>query len=226
MEEMLHVVLVSHLDAGGHIEGDEDRQPRVRHQQMERQAKHAQHVVRIQPGALLRRLRTQGEEVLEDATVDDHPADQRHQHEHTGHADHVEADHPAMQLVVQFEEEVAADGPGQYLAALGVHQEGLELAEVRRLPASRPVRHAFGGRVHPVAVGLGRALDDQLTHLVGTDFHLFQLVQLRCHPAGELLVEHRDGAGEQHDKENPADQQPAPRVQAGHGLAQAHGRTP
>ena len=43
--------------------------------------------------------------------------------EHTGHADHVEADHPAMQLVVQFEEEVAANGLGQHLAALGVHQE-------------------------------------------------------------------------------------------------------
>ncbi|MCY1183598.1 hypothetical protein D9M73_242330 [compost metagenome] len=87
---------------------------------MERQADHAEHVVRVEPGPLPRRLRPQGEEVLEYPPVHDDPADQRHQHEHAGDTDDVQADHAGVQVVVQGEEEFAADRLRQGFAGLRV----------------------------------------------------------------------------------------------------------
>ncbi|CRP11927.1 hypothetical protein PAERUG_P18_London_17_VIM_2_04_10_02621 [Pseudomonas aeruginosa] len=100
MEEALAIVLVDHLQARLHVVDDEDHQAGVGDHQVERQADHPQHVVRVEPGALPRRLRAQGEEVLEDPPVHDGPADQRHQHQHPGDADDVQADHAGVQVVV------------------------------------------------------------------------------------------------------------------------------
>ncbi|MNE55933.1 hypothetical protein D3C80_1508050 [compost metagenome] len=156
----------------------------------------------------------------------DDPADQRHQHEHAGDADDVQADHAGVQVVVQGEEEFAADRLRQGFAGLRVELEVDELAEVRRHPAGRPVGNALGRRAHPEGMSVGLALREPVAHLVGAHRVFHRLVQLRQHPAGEFLVEAGQAAAEQDDEQQPADQQPAPGVQAGHGLAQAHGRTP
>ena len=194
---------------------------------MEGQTQYAEQVVRIQPGTLAVGSRAQGEEVLEDAPVDDHPGDQRHQHEHAGQADDVDPRHAGMQAVVQLEEEVAAQGLGQWLAAGRIEGDVMHLLRSVHFPAQPPVGLALGRPVHPEGVQL--VLDVALqpvAHLVGSHAGGGGLVQRRTHPALQLLVETGDGAGENDHVEQPAGQQTAPGMQARHGLTQIHGRTP
>ena len=47
-----------------------------------------------------------------------------------------------------------------------------------------------------------------------------RLLDLRLHPVIDLLVEHRQAAGEKDGKQQPAEQQATPGVQPGHGLSQ------
>ena len=75
-------------------------------------------------------------------------------------------------------------------------------------------------------VGIGRALAQPVAHLVGAQRLRAGQVQVRLHPAGQLLVEAGQAAGEDDDEQQPADQQPRPGMQAGHRLTQVHGRAP
>ena len=223
MEEALAIVLVDHLQARLHVVDDEDHQAGVGDHQVERQADHPSTLCASSQA----RCRACGRRVKksEDPPVHDGPADQRHQHQHPGDAD-VQADHAGVQVVVQGEEELAADRLRQRLAAHRVQLEGLELAAVARFPAGVPVRRPLARRQHPPGMGIGRALAQPVAHLVGAQRLRAGQVQVRLHPAGQLLVEAGQAAGEDDDEQQPADQQPRPGMQAGHRLTQVHGRAP
>ena len=75
-------------------------------------------------------------------------------------------------------------------------------------------------------MGIGGALAQPVAHLVGAQRLRAGQVQVRLHPAGQLLVEAGQAAGEDDDEQQPADQQPRPGMQAGHRLTQVHGRAP
>lgn len=194
---------------------------------MERQPHHAEQVVGVEPGSLAIGVGPQGEEILEDAPVDDDAADQRHQHEHAGDADDVESGHAGVEVVVQGEPEAAAQGFRQGLPGHRIEGEALELALVRRLVTGPPEGFALTRRTHPERVGIGCLGQQPVAHLVdGQRLLAAAFMQRRTHPAFQLLVEAGDAAAEQNDEEQPGRQQSAPGVQSRHGLAQAHGRTP
>jgi len=229
LAEVLHDVAgIAHLRGGRHVGRNEDRHAGVGQHQMERKTDHAEQVVRIEPGTLAVGLGPQGEEILEDAPMDDHPRHQRDEHEHAGQADDVHADVTGVQVVVQLEEELATQ---RFRHWLGLRAARVEGDVVDRLggvyfPTESPVRLALGRAVHPEGMQLlADVLLQPATHIVRTEAGYHAVMQRRAHPAGEFLVEAGDGAGKDDHEQQPARQQAAPGVQTGHALAQFHGRT-
>ncbi len=124
---------------------------------MKRQRQHRRGVVAVQPGTLAL-AGPEGEEVLEDFLVGDHPADDRHQHEHGGHADQPacpDTRHP-VQLKVKAIEKVAATAGArrQQLAGAGVHH--------RLLAAPAPAAFSLGSVRLPAQLGHRRTGFGQL----------------------------------------------------------------
>ncbi len=194
---------------------------------MEREAHHAEQVVGIEPGALAVGLGSQGEEILEDPPVDDQPRYQRDEHEHARQTDDVHADVARVQVVVQLEEEISAEGLRHGIGPCAPWIEGhvMEGFGAVHLPAEPPVGFPCGGAVHPERMQLLADVALQpVAYVIGALGRDHAFVQCRAHPAVELLVEAGHGAGEDDHVEQPARQQPAPGVQPDHALAQIHGR--
>ena len=204
--------------------------------------KYGHRVMRVEPGALALG-RAEGKEVLEDALVRDHAADQRDQHDHGGDADDPHADAPRMQLIVKIDEMVAALGCALVGMRRVAHADLLagQRVEIGRTIAAlrlEPVgRQALFGALHRpdfphvgLRMGLGHEVQRQLQalravgdlgrrRLAGVR-RLFQRV-LGLHPVADRLFEHRQGAGQENGEQQPGNPQPAPGMQPGHGLAQA-----
>ncbi|MNF82351.1 hypothetical protein D3C84_646540 [compost metagenome] len=180
----------------------------------------------VQPGALAVGVRAQGEEILENAAVDDDAADQCHQHEHGGDGHYVHADPAGVEVVVQGEEEQPADSFRHGLAGGRIQGEAHEFAFVGGLVTGPIERLALARWTDPDGVGVRRLRQHGVAHLVHSQAVAGGCVQRWPHPALQLLVEAGDAAGEEDDEEQPGRQQAAPGVQPRHGLAQAHGRTP
>src|SRR5690606_36714017 len=94
----------------------------------------------------------QGEEVLEYAPVNDDARDQGRAHEDAGQADDVHADLRGVQVVVQREEEVTAQGVRQGRAGDRIEHGAAALPAAVLLPSQLPVGRGLGWRVYPVCV--------------------------------------------------------------------------
>ncbi len=186
---------------------------------MERQQQDGTGIVAIQPGSLAL-ARPESEELLEYLLVDHDAADQRHQHRHRGKTHQPDAQQARhVQRVMEAEEEIAAYRLArlQHLAA--------ERVEIGTLTAS-----LFTGRYRQRRRALGRQADvpARRVRMLGFQPALGRpgrcrlihpaLAQLRLHPHVQFLVEDRDRAGEKDGEQHPAEQQPAPGMQPGHGL--------
>jgi hypothetical protein len=133
-----------------------------------------------------------------------------------------------LQLVVEAIEEVAAAGIAhlQHLTA-----EWVELALLTRAASPLIARHLPGHRQARVA--RARQADHPTPGTAGV---LLQVVlrqrqagfaadlahrDFRLHPVADLVVEVRQGTGEEDREQNPAEDQSGPGVQPGHGLTKA-----
>ena len=129
---------------------------------------------------------------------------------------------------MQLEEELAANGfrHGRGLATAWVEGDIVDGLGAIDFPTQPPVGLALGGAVHPERMQLvADVLLQPATHVVGAQAGRHAVVQRGAHPAREFLVEAGNGAGEDDHEQQPARQQTAPGMQAGHALAQLHGRT-
>ena len=202
--------------------------------QVERQRQHAADVVRIQPCTLAALGGAKGEEVLEDAPVRDHAGEQRHEHQQRGHAhDPAPLQHPSAlvrsaQLEMEAVEEVSPRcGPWREdVAGGGVHQQGLEALARPRVPQQRHLGLALVGQAHDPLGGLRCVLPQGGQGALGDGCRVICLggrqgLEFGAHPVVELGLEIRQRARHEDGKQQPAQQQPRPGVQPGHGLAKA-----
>ncbi len=209
---------------------------------MKRQRQHGGCVVRVQPRALAF-LRPEREEVLEDALVRDHAADDRHQHEHRADADDPAAPdrRHVVQVEVQAVQEVSATGVarfGRLQATRRIERDILVAQRIaallarhvffrRILPGGLDQRIALVGQVDRPARRIGRAL------LQGAHGQLRRLrrgergrrsgcrVQLGLHPECDLVPVIRRRAAHEYQQQQPADEQASPRMHPRHRLPQA-----
>lgn len=151
----------------------------------------------------------EGEEVLENAAVRDHPRDQRNKHQHGGYAHHPAAfEGPApllrgAQLEVEAVEEVAAHGLARVdgLAGLRVHAQRLEAAIARVAPQDVDGKVAVVGQVHDPLRDVGHPAHQRvqgfLRYLRIGGIHRLQSMHLGAHPQVELVLEERQRAGQE-----------------------------
>ena len=217
-------------DARGQVQAVEDHQAAEGDHQVEGQHQHAAEVVRVQPGALGVLAGAQGEEVLEDAPVRDDARQQRNEHQQRGHAHHpASLQHPAAVLGgAQFEvkavEKVAAHGlaRGEHFARLRVQAQGLRaLLFATGAPLQRERGVAFVGQVQAPLRGLRCGALRGLQGLGrGRLARAVASLQFGAHPQADFLAVEAQAAGQEDGKHQPAQHQPRPGVQPGHGLAQ------
>ena len=221
-------------DAAGQVHRVEDHQPAEGDHQVKRQHQDARDVVRIEPRPLAALAGAEGEEVLEDAPVRDHPGEQGHEHEQRGHAHHPAAfQRPAAllrgaQLEVKAVEEVAAHGLADvhWLARLRVHAQGFKAAIATAAPQHIHCRVALVGQVHDPLGYVGHLAVQRSQGFfsgvcLGACCGGGQAVQLGVRPQVQLVSEERQRAREEDGKQQPAQHQPRPGVQPRHGLAKA-----
>ena len=186
---------------------------------MKRQQQHGAGVVRVEPRTLAFG-RAKGEELLEEFFVDHDAADQRRQHAHGQRTDHINPEHAGHE---QGEVEQEKEAPARRLAyrqdftSVGVQGHRYAVAT----PAGRGAQlgRAIIGQAYAPLFGVGLMLA-QVAQATLHGLFVRQMMggQLRVHPVVDLLIEHRQAAGQKNRKQQPAYDQSTPGVQPGQRL--------
>lgn len=215
-------------DAGRHIHGVKDHQTAEGDHQIERQHQHARDIVGVQPGALPALARAEGEKVLEDAAVRDDAGQQGNEHQQRGRAHHPAAlNSPtafvgSAQLKVKAVEKFAATcfSRLKHRTGLRMQEQGLKAAIGLIPPQQVDSWRALIGQAHDEVTHARRMLVQRdLGALRDFAVGRWQAVQLGPHPEIEFVLEKAQRAGDENCKQNPAQNQPGPGMQPGHGLA-------
>ncbi|KPY65513.1 hypothetical protein ALO94_201081 [Pseudomonas syringae pv. spinaceae] len=194
---------------------------------MKRQHQDAQRVMPVQPRTLAL-ARAEGKKFLEDFLVNDDPADECDKHHHRGNGRQPAA--PGMwhlQLVMKSIKEVAATGFARlhFAAGLRIKQFAHEVVALPglalRQPANRQARRAFVRQADEPA----RRPGSMVLQVILSPLHAGTGIKgaqrdLRLHPLGDLILEVGKRARQKNREQQPAKQQPDPRVQPGHCLTE------
>ncbi len=226
---------IGRRDRRWHQREGRDHDAGIGDHELEGQGQHRGGVVRVQPRTLAL-AGAEGEEVLEDALVRHHAGNHRHQHRHGGEGHDPQAQGLRVQVVVEVDEVVAAEGGAaclvvvlvQFAAGLGV-EFGVGVCAVRVEPVGhqavvvvavdRPDLPHAGAGVMPRHV-LHRQIEPaRAIHLHGLARRRLGLgrMVLRRHPVGDGFGEHRQRPGQEDGEQQPGKPQADPGVEPGHG---------
>ena len=215
-----HVRPIARHNAPGQVDRRQRQQAGERDHDVKGQGQDAQRIMAVEPAALPLGW-AKGEDVLEDAFVRDDARYQRDQHHHGGER-----------------REQSAPWIGQFQ---------FEMKAVEKLPAQRFARDRRAayrierageisaitviGRLHHILMGMrggqipaGGTLTIVFQPAGCRDDRICRAgdrSRFRAHPAANFVLEDGQRAGETHDKQHMAQQQPGPAMQPGHGLARA-----
>jgi len=165
---------------------------------MERQQQHGTGVVRVEPRTLALG-RAEGEELLEEFFVNHDPADQRRQHAHRQSPHQIDPQQARhMQGEVKQEEKPATHrfSHRQYLA--GRRIEGHRYAVPSPARGGLQLGRAFVGQADAPLCGVGLVG----AQIIQRGVHRLFVAQVMCgqfgvHPVIDLLIEHREAAGQE-----------------------------
>ncbi|MNE20705.1 hypothetical protein D3C80_1138390 [compost metagenome] len=220
------VIAIAGNDAGRHHQRHEDHQAAVADHQVKRQHQHANGVMPVEPGTLAL-ARTESEELLEDLLVGDDPGHQAQEHDERGKGRQPAAPGVRhLQLEVEAVEKIAATGLARLQFGAGGRVEGFGSKVAAPATGLRPAhaqrRFAGIGQLDEPAARRRRMLLQVALGQVQARRRVQRSAgHFRLRPVTDFFLEIGHGPGHENRKQQPAENQPGPGMQPGHGLAKA-----